>query len=56
MNETLIPKIFSYKWYNPKTKEYEEGYVKDLKTIIEKANEAFDKGTKYFSINLINIE
>lgn len=55
MPENKQQLIFQCKWYDTKEKAYTDCFVRNMQTAMMKANEAFDQGSKYFTINLIDI-
>lgn len=50
------PTIYQVKWYSEKEKAYQDDFVSSLEKAMEMAKTAFEKGSKYFSINLINVK
>lgn len=48
--------IYQVKWYDEKAKSYEDDFISDLEKCLDMAKAAFEKGSKYFSINLINVK
>lgn len=52
----ITPTIYQCKWYDTTAKSYEDCFVRSMQKAMEKATEAFNQGSKYFSINLIDIE
>lgn len=51
----ITPTIYQCKWYDTKEKAYTDCFVRSMQKAMEKATEAFDQGSKYFYINLIDI-
>lgn len=47
--------LYQCKWYDTKEKAYTDCFTKNLQTVIKIAKEKFDEGSKYFSINLVDI-
>lgn len=52
----LTPIIFQLKWYDTKTKEFKEIYTRKLQQALTHATEAFESGSKSFTIIKIQID
>lgn len=52
----ITPTIYQCKWYDTKEKAYTDAFVRSLQKAMEIAKKVFEDGSKYFSINLIDIQ
>ena len=52
----ITPTIYQCKYYDTKEKAYQDCFVKSLQKAMEIAAKKFEEGSKYFSINLIDIQ